>query len=72
MAHTKRDWGLPIALIVLQTLSLQLAASQVTLVNAMLDTRGQMEPHARSAMSVNTKQDWALLLARIVQQTFTL
>jgi len=48
-------WGLLLALIVYQTPSLQLAASQTPPVNVTLGTREKMEVYARSAVSSNTK-----------------
>ena len=52
-----------LVLTVHQTLPLQLAASQILPVHVTLGTQEQMEPHARSAVSINTKQAQDLVFA---------
>ena len=69
---TKQASGLPNALIVLQTHSLQLAASLNSHVNVALGTREKMEPHVHNAVSTSTKQAWGLPSALIVLQTQSL
>jgi len=56
VASTNKDSVQPIALIVHQTLSLQVAVSQSMTVNVTMGTREQMEAHARSAQQANTIQ----------------
>jgi len=80
--NTKQAWGLVFALIVHLTLSLQLAAQHLQLVNAMTilsrpsadarakpGTQKTIEAYARRAVSTNTNQDWGLLIALIVLPT---
>jgi len=54
LASTNKDLVHPIALIVHQTLSRQVAVSQSVTVNVMMGTRQQMEVRARSAQQANT------------------
>jgi len=53
---TKQTWGLLIARIVHQILSLYLAASQNSHVNVTLGSQEKMEEHALNAVSTNTKK----------------
>jgi len=69
---TKQAWGLVLALIVHQTLPLQLVAPQTPLVNVTAGSQEKMEAYARNAVSINTKQAWGLPLAPIVHQTLPL
>jgi len=66
---TRQDWGLLIALIVYQILSLCLAASQNSHVNVTLGSQEKMEAHALCAISTNTKMSSGRVLALIVHQT---
>ena len=56
LASTNKDLVRRIALIVHQTLSLQVAVSQQVTVNVTMGTKEQMEAHARSAQQANTIQ----------------
>jgi len=53
--NTKQVWGLVLALIVYQTLPLQLVAPQTPLVSATPGSQEKMEARARYAVSTNTK-----------------
>ena len=59
---TKKALGLVLALIVRQTLPLQLAASETLPVNATPGIWGQMGPRAHSVVVAPIKRDWDLLL----------
>jgi len=59
---TKKALGLILALIVRQTLPLQLAASETLPVNATPGIWGQMGPRAHSVVEAPIKRDWDLLL----------
>jgi len=69
---TKQDWGLHLALIARQTLSLLLAALLTPRVSATPGTREQMEIHVLSAIPTSTKQDCSLHLVLIARQTLSL
>ena len=56
LASTNKNLVQPIAPIVHQTLSLQVAVSQSMIVNVTMGTREQMEAHARSAQQANIIQ----------------
>ena len=66
-ARINLQWGLLVQAVP-QIRSLHLAAPPERHVNAMLDTREEMDNNAPSAVSTNTKQALGLLLAQIVHQ----
>jgi len=67
--NTKQVWGQVLVRFVHQTLSLQLAASQIPHVNVTLGIQDKMEARARSATKAALiKLIWDLRGALIVQQ----
>ena len=64
-SNTRQGWGLLLALIVHQTHSLQLAASQIPHVNVTLGTRDKTEAHAHSAPLALTSLDWGPLVQAV-------
>jgi len=60
--NTKQAWDQLLALIVHQTLPLQLVASQTPLVNVMPGSQEKMEPRARSAPPALLNPEWGLLV----------